>query len=34
MLMGDNKRTARHIANEAGIDKIIAEVLPEEKVIK
>ncbi|MCP3032828.1 heavy metal translocating P-type ATPase [Halobacillus sp. A1] len=31
MLTGDNERTARHIANEAGIDEVTAEVLPEAK---
>lgn len=31
MVTGDNKQTATAIANEAGIDHVIAEVLPEEK---
>ena len=34
MLTGDNKRTAKAIANEAGIDEVIAEVLPHEKSLK
>lgn len=32
MITGDNARTARAIAREAGIDHIAAEVLPEQKV--
>jgi P-type Cu2+ transporter len=34
MLTGDNEATARRIADELGIDKVIAEVLPEDKAGK
>ncbi len=34
MLTGDNERTARAIAREAGVDRIVAGVLPEGKVLE
>jgi len=32
LLTGDNERAARHVAAEVGIDEVIAEVLPHDKV--
>jgi P-type Cu+ transporter len=34
LLTGDNERTARAIADEVGIDSVIADVLPEQKADK
>lgn len=34
MLTGDNANTARFIAQETGIDTVVAEVLPEDKMVK
>jgi P-type Cu2+ transporter len=34
MITGDNKRTAKAIADKAGVDGYLAEVLPEEKAIE
>lgn len=34
MLTGDNKNTAEHIAGEAGIDEVVAEVMSQDKLSK
>jgi Cu2+-exporting ATPase/Cu+-exporting ATPase len=34
MLTGDNAQTARYIATQAGIDEVVAEVMPEDKLNK
>src|SRR5207244_2650668 len=34
MMTGDNRRTAEAIARQAGVDRIIAEVLPDQKEAK
>lgn len=34
MLTGDDKNTAEFIAREAGIDEVIAEILPQDKLLK
>lgn len=34
MLTGDNEKTAKHIASLAGIDEVVAQVLPQDKLLK